>query len=61
MNTDEVSNSSSNLLADIKANEDPRPKETTTIHLSKVLRRVQSLQEKLKTGHFLHGCGDQAE
>ncbi|CAH1732705.1 unnamed protein product [Aphis gossypii] len=60
VNTDEVSNSSSNLLADIKANEDPRPKETTTIQLSKVLRRVQSLQEKLKTGHFLHGCGDQA-
>ncbi|XP_060844650.1 uncharacterized protein LOC132924385 [Rhopalosiphum padi] len=61
VNTDELSNSSSSLLADIKANEDPRPKETTTIHLSKVLRRVQSLQEKLKTGHFLHGCGDQAE
>ncbi|XP_015376266.1 PREDICTED: uncharacterized protein LOC107170615 [Diuraphis noxia] len=61
VNTEEVFNSSSNLLADIKANENPRPKETTTIHLSKVLRRVQCLQEKLKIGHFLHGCGDQAE
>ncbi|KAL5238072.1 hypothetical protein ACI65C_005482 [Semiaphis heraclei] len=62
VSSEKVFNSSSNMLADINnANEDPRPKETTTIYLSKVLRRVQCLQEKLKTGHFLHGCGDQPE
>ncbi|XP_003243462.1 uncharacterized protein LOC100569418 [Acyrthosiphon pisum] len=61
VNTGEVSNSSSILLADIEADQDRRPKETTTVHLSKLLRRIQCLQEKLKTGHFRHGCGDQAE
>lgn len=60
MNAQEQQDSSDNVLAEIEAEQDRRPKETTAVRLAKVLRRVQSLQEKLKTGHFLHGSGDHA-
>jgi len=42
------------------ADADVRPRETTGVRLSKVLRRVQCLQEKLKSAHIVHGpSGDQ--
>lgn len=50
--------SSENLLAKIQVDQNPRPKETTAVGLAKSLRRIQSLQEKLKTGHFVHNCDE---
>lgn len=51
--------SSSSLLESIEEEHDQIPRETNTVRLAKVLRRVQFLQDKLKTGHILRGSGDQ--
>jgi len=49
-------------MAAIEADDDPKPKETAATTLTKMLRRIQLLQAKLKTGHY-HQCsvGDHAE
>lgn len=60
MKTHDQSNSSACLVAINKIN--PAPKETKSTRLVKVMRRVQLLQEKLKSGQIIHGPdGDRAE
>ncbi|XP_025421176.1 uncharacterized protein LOC112691235, partial [Sipha flava] len=36
-------------------------RDTTSVRLARVLHRIQMLQDKCKTGHFVQGCGDQME
>lgn len=59
VNTQEQSSAS--LLANIEADQNAKPKETYTTRLAKVLRRVQFIQEKLKTGHIIQNNDDHVD